>query len=156
MLHTYVTQNGKVVRETIGTGSSAKVLDFIYDESGKPFALKYSTNNGSSFTTYYYVLNLQGDVVKLVTASGTAVATYTYDISGNRISKYSYGLTTTYAYDGQNNLTSITGTQAVTSTYTYDANGERLTKQNQSHTTQHYYDGVDLLFTRRDGAVNGV
>ena len=81
-----MTQNGKVVRETIGTGSSAKVLDFIYDESGKPFALRYSTNNGSSFTTYYYVLNLQGDVVKLVTASGTAVATYTYDAWGNILS----------------------------------------------------------------------
>ena len=81
-----MTQNGKVVRETIGTGSSAKVLDFIYDESGTPFALKYSTNNGSSFTTYYYVLNLQGDVVKLVTASGTAVATYTYDAWGNILS----------------------------------------------------------------------
>ena len=80
--HTYVTQNGKVVRETIGTGSSAKVLDFIYDESGTPFALKYSTNGGSSFTTYYYVVNLQGDVVKLVNAGGTAYATYTYNAWG--------------------------------------------------------------------------
>ena len=80
--HTYVTQNGKVVRETIGSGSTAKVLDFIYDESGSPFALKYSTNGGSSFTTYYYVLNLQGDVVKLVNANGTAYATYTYNAWG--------------------------------------------------------------------------
>ncbi len=58
------------------------MLDFIYDNSGKPFALKYSTNGGSSFTTYYYVLNLQGDVVKLVNASGTAYATYTYNAWG--------------------------------------------------------------------------
>ena len=59
------------------------VLDFIYDESGKPFALNYSTNGGSSFTSYYYVLNLQGDVVKLVTESGAAVASYEYDAWGN-------------------------------------------------------------------------
>ena len=64
--YSYITQNGKVVRETIGSGTSAKVLDFIYDESGKPFALKYSTNGGSSFGTYYYVLNLQGDVVHML------------------------------------------------------------------------------------------
>ncbi len=64
--HEYLTLNGKVARETIRTNNTlTAVLDFIYDESGKPFALKYSTN-GTSFQTYYYVLNLQGDVVKLI------------------------------------------------------------------------------------------
>ena len=63
--HTYVTQNGKVVRETIGSGSTAKVLDFIYDESGRPFALIYK-NGTATAQTYCYVLNLQGDVVKLI------------------------------------------------------------------------------------------
>lgn len=43
-------------------------------------------NGGSSFTTYYYVLNLQGDVVKLVTASGTEAASYAYDAWGNLLS----------------------------------------------------------------------
>ena len=62
-----------IFRETIGSGSSATVLDFIYDNHGLPFALNYSTNNGSSLTTYY-VLNLQGDVVKLVDGGGTSVA----------------------------------------------------------------------------------
>ena len=81
--HDYITQNGKVVRETVRTnGTVTAVMDFIYDESGTPFALKYSTNGGSSFTTYYYVVNLQGDVVKLVNASGTAYATYTYNAWG--------------------------------------------------------------------------
>ena len=64
--HEYLTLNGKVARETIKTNNSlTAVLDFVYDESGKPFALKYSTE-GASFQTYYYVLNLQGDVVKLI------------------------------------------------------------------------------------------
>ena len=85
-VHSYVTQSGKVVRETIGSGSSATVLDFIYDNHGLPFALNYSTNNGSSFTTYYYVLNLQGDVVKLVDGGGTSVASYAYDAWGNILS----------------------------------------------------------------------
>ena len=85
-VHSYVTQSGKVIRETIGSGSSATIMDFIYDNQGLPFALNYSTNNGSSFTTYYYVLNLQGDVVKLVDGGGTSVASYAYDAWGNILS----------------------------------------------------------------------
>ena len=81
--HEYLTLNGKVARETIKTNNSlTAVLDFVYDESGKPFALNYSTN-GTSFQTYYYVLNLQGDVVKLVQKNGDTVAQYTYDAWGN-------------------------------------------------------------------------
>ena len=80
--HEYLTRNGKVARETIKTNNSlTAVLDFIYDESGKPFALKYSTD-GATFDTYYYVLNLQGDVVKLIQANGHIVAQYTYDAWG--------------------------------------------------------------------------
>ena len=85
--HEYLTLNGKVARETIRTNNSlTAVLDFVYDESGKPFALKYSTN-GTSFQTYYYVLNLQGDVVKLIHYipgfEYESVATYEYDAWGN-------------------------------------------------------------------------
>ena len=80
--HEYLTLNGKVARETIRTNNSlTAVLDFVYDESGKPFALKYSTD-GATFDTYYYVLNLQGDVVKLIQANGHVVAQYTYDAWG--------------------------------------------------------------------------
>ena len=88
--HEYLTLNGKVARETIKTNNSlTAVLDFVYDESGKPFALKYSTN-GTSFQTYYYVLNLQGDVVKLIHYipgfEYESVATYEYDTWGNIVS----------------------------------------------------------------------
>ncbi len=88
--HEYLTLSGKVARETIKTNDSlTAVLDFVYDESGKPFALKYSTN-GTSFQTYYYVLNLQGDVVKLIHYipgfEYESVATYEYDAWGNIVS----------------------------------------------------------------------
>ena len=47
--HEYLTQSGKVVRETIsqivgGTVLSTKTLDFFYDESGRPFAFNYSVD----------------------------------------------------------------------------------------------------------------
>ncbi len=51
----------------------ANTIDFFYDANGTPYALKY---NG------YYVTNLQGDVMRIVDASGTAVATYEYDPYG--------------------------------------------------------------------------
>ena len=55
-------------------------LRFTYDASGLPMALTY---NG---TYYYYVTNLQGDVIAILDTAGTAVAEYTYDAWGNPIS----------------------------------------------------------------------
>ena len=84
--HEYLTQSGKVMRETVRTdGTVTSVLDFIYDESGKPFALVDQLS--AQPNTYYYVLNLQGDVVKLVTESGAVAASYEYDAWGNILSQ---------------------------------------------------------------------
>ena len=85
----YYTQNGKLMREVgqFDGVTKRQVIDFIYDESGRPFAMNYSTDSGNSFTKYYYILNLQGDVVKLVTASGSEVASYAYDAWGNILSQ---------------------------------------------------------------------
>ena len=80
--HEYLTQSGKVMRKTVKTdGTVTSVLDFIYDESGKPFAVIGQLS--AQPNTYYYVLNLQGDVVKLVTESGAVAASYEYDAWGN-------------------------------------------------------------------------
>ena len=76
--HQYVTQNGKVVRETVISGGVTRVLDYIYDESGRPSSLIY-TNGSTAPVTYYYVLNLQGDVEKIIDANGVVQAQYTYD-----------------------------------------------------------------------------
>ena len=59
---------------------NSDILDFFYDASGRPFALNY---NG---TNYYYILNLQGDVIRLVNASGATVASYEYDPYGKILS----------------------------------------------------------------------
>ena len=61
-------------------------MNFIYDGSGRPFALNYSTVGGNRFTTYYYVLNLQGDVVKLIDQDGAEAASYEYDAWGGVLS----------------------------------------------------------------------
>ncbi len=73
------------MRETVKTdGTVTSVLDFIYDESGKPFAMIDQLS--AQPKTYYYVLNLQGDVVKLIDQDGAEAAAYTYDAWGNILS----------------------------------------------------------------------
>ena len=79
--------NGSVlIGMKIGTGSSAKVLRFSYDAGGNVVAVDYSSNNGSSFTTYYYLRNAQNDVIKLIDGSGNTVVEYTYDSWGKLLS----------------------------------------------------------------------
>ena len=88
--HDYLTQSGRVARETIrqsvgGTVLSTKTLDFFYDESGRPFAFNYSVD-GDIASTYYYILNLQGDVVQIIDANGVMQAEYVYSPWGEIIS----------------------------------------------------------------------
>ena len=72
----FTTLSGLVTRQTGG----GKTIDFVYDENNQPLAMKY---NG---TLYYYVLNAQGDVVRIVNSSCGTVASYTYDPWGKIIS----------------------------------------------------------------------
>ena len=72
----YYYAGGKLMRMTWG----GNTIDFFYDESGLPYAMKH---NG---TVYYYVTNLQGDVMRVVNASGTVVASYDYDPYGKVLS----------------------------------------------------------------------
>ena len=53
---------------------------FIYDEE-RPMALR--VYNGEAVTTYYYVTNLQGDVVAILNKAGKAIVEYSYDAWGN-------------------------------------------------------------------------
>ena len=88
--HDYLTQSGRVARETIrqsvgGTVLKTETLDFFYDESGRPFAFNYSVD-GDIASTYYYILNLQGDVVQIIDANGVMQAEYIYSPWGEVIS----------------------------------------------------------------------
>lgn len=72
--------NDMVVRQT-GNGYT---LDFIYDANELPYALIYTT--GSTSTTYYYLLSVQGDVIGLLNSFGSIVALYTYNAWGKLLS----------------------------------------------------------------------
>ena len=68
----YFTNGSTILAEKTGSN----VLWYIYDSDGEILGFTY---NG---TPYYYIKNVQGDVYKVVNASGSVVASYTYDAWG--------------------------------------------------------------------------
>ncbi len=91
--HRYTYAGGKLLRETILTFTASgiitnEILDFRYDNAGLPYALIYQDRSGVA-ETYYYITNLQGDVMYMVDEGGDEVASYDYDPYGKLI--YSTG-----------------------------------------------------------------
>ena len=82
--HTYLYAGGQLQRETYISGRITRKLDFLYDQNGRPYAL--NDTNGTTTSLYYYVLNLQGDVIQLVGTDGNIAASYRYDPWGRVIS----------------------------------------------------------------------
>ena len=74
--HNYVWQGSKLAADI----TDAYALYFHYDSSGEVIGFT-RTANGTD-TEYFYVTNLQGDILKVITATGTEAAAYTYDAWG--------------------------------------------------------------------------
>ena len=80
----YVYNGSRLVQMTILTGANPEtarkeVLDFTYDASGTPLTLKYAGN------TYYYMVNLQGDVTGILDSSGNRILDYGYTAYGQAV-----------------------------------------------------------------------
>ena len=70
--YNYIYSGDKLVRMTCGDN----ILDFTYDANGAPLTL---VTGGK---VYYYLTNLQGDVMSIESSDGTPVASYCYDAWG--------------------------------------------------------------------------
>ena len=84
--HSYLYAGSRLLRETITTTAedgtvTTEILDFAYDAQEAPYALTYTGSSGTA-QTYYYITNLQGDVMKLIDGTGHEVASYCYDPYG--------------------------------------------------------------------------
>ena len=86
ILTNYYYNGSLLIGMTVGSGSSTRILRFSYDSSGSVVAVDYSTDNGTTFNTYYYLRNAQNDIVKLIDSSGSTVVEYTYDSWGKLLS----------------------------------------------------------------------
>ena len=86
--YTYSYNNGLLSRMTKGDVT----LYFTYDAAGMPLTvglhrganckLEGESVCGTDCATYYYVTNLQGDVIAILDNTGNAVAEYSYDAWG--------------------------------------------------------------------------
>ena len=74
--HSYVWQGSKLAADI----TDAYALYFHYDSADDVIGFT-RTANGTD-TEYFYVKNFQGDILKVITATGTEAAAYTYDAWG--------------------------------------------------------------------------
>ena len=65
--YSYLYASGKLLQEKVTTDGKTETHNFFYDNSGTPYAMQVDG------TTYYYITNLQGDVIEMVDASGNTV-----------------------------------------------------------------------------------
>ena len=75
--------NGSLLRVMTVDGNK---LYFVYDAAGTPIQLAYTPVNSTTASYYYFVTNLQGDVIAILNSSGTVVVEYTYDAWGKVLS----------------------------------------------------------------------
>ena len=87
---------------------------------------------------------------------GTTTTTYSYDNNGNLISK-TVGVAnpTSYTWNYENLLTTVTLPDSSVTTYTYCALGKRVQKEDSSGTVKYKLDGDNILF-EEDGDGNTV
>ena len=71
--YSYVYNGSSLTQMTVGSDT----LYFAYDASGTPISVTY---NG---TKYYYMTNIQGDVLVILSGEGKIMVGYTYDAWGN-------------------------------------------------------------------------
>ena len=68
--------NGTLLGQTKGNDT----IVFLYDEKGNKYGFDY---NG---TKYYYIFNVQGDVIGILNQSGSQIVSYQYDPWGKVLS----------------------------------------------------------------------
>ena len=73
----YTLNNGNIVYETDGTYG----IYFTYDESGKIVSFNYDTDTSTigNGIEYFYIRNIQGDVIAITDSSGLILVEYVCD-----------------------------------------------------------------------------
>ena len=77
VVYNYYWQGSQLAAMTVTSGNTTDVLKFYYNASGIPTVFTY---NG---TQYYYITNLQGDVISIYDNINGKLGEYKYDAWGN-------------------------------------------------------------------------
>src|SRR5256886_1009868 len=92
---------------------------------------------------------------RIYKSSSSSTSIYVYDSNGNTLTSVTGSNTTTYAWDFENRLSSVTlPGSGGTVTFKYDPWGRRIYKSSSSATSIYAYDGINLIEeTNSGGAV---
>ena len=137
VVHTYYYDGTELLMEKWGNC----YLRFTYNEQGRPFSVDYY--NGTALETFYYVLNLQGDVIEIRNSINNVVCRYSYDAWGKILSvKDGSGIAIAAAgHIGNLNPLRYRG-------YYYDS------ETGLYYLRSRYYDPVVCRFVNADGSLN--
>ncbi len=126
---------------------------YIYNANGTKQSVTYQDGTTEEYT---YYKNNKNKTLTNKKADGTTIESYsyTYDANGNQTTKTDAKGTTTYTYDSQNRLQTITEPNGSTTTYTYDKAGNRTKETNTQNsniteTTYTYNEQNRLLQTNK-------
>ena len=84
--YTYKMENGRLVTMLCDDENGQRQFRFSYDDTGRPYGFTYSIRGSSGASQYYYITNLQGDVIGIMNSSRQVIAKYRYDAWGKLIS----------------------------------------------------------------------
>lgn len=121
----------QIYQLTQTTQGGNSVESYTYDAVG---------NRLSSLNASPYVYNSSNELTSDPSAS------FTYDSNGNPLTKMTSAGTTSYTWDFDNRLVSVTlPNNGGSVSFKYDPQGRRIQKSSASGTTNYVYDGVNLL-----------
>lgn len=125
--------NGWLASETQPSTTGLPSQGFTYDGAGD-----LTSWGGAPAGTVSY--NSAGELTQ------AGAYTYTYNAAGDRTSETdtSTGATTTYTWNADDQLLSITYPNGTTSSYEYDPLGRRISVDNDGQVTRYVYDGYNV------------
>jgi len=131
---------------------------YTYDAAGELLSATHPASTGLPAETYTY--NTSGDRISSATDPAGSIAydagghltadathTYQYDAEGDLVHSTvtATGATTSYAWDADHRLTSVTHPDGSVSSYTYDGLGRRIAVQDPAAAaTRYVYDGSNV------------
>jgi RHS repeat-associated protein len=137
---------GRLSKVTTG----GRTTQYVYYNNGNRRSVRYQDGTTEAYT-YDKNNRITGLTNTKVNGSVISSYQYTYDATGNQLTKTESKGTTTYTYDGNNRLSTVTETEGKVISYTYDAAGNRRSEQVEyglvSSATVYSYDECGRLTT---------
>ena len=139
--YTYNYDNLDRMSSVYQNGGTTLVESYDYDQFNNR---RTRQPNGSSAYHYLYDSAQQLNEIRSDSDTGTVVASFGYDDSGNMISKNESGVTRALTYDAQERLVQVSGSNISTETYAYDHEGRRIEKTSGGTSNRYVYSGPSI------------